>query len=319
MGEIFTVDGHADTMLRVLHDEDYDFFAKNKKGHIDWERLKEAGVNLQVMAVFVERQYKPFQSLPRTIEVFGAFYRLMDRAPGELMLIKSKEDLEKLYRDREKRGLLLSLEGAEALFSEEALYVFYNLGLRLVTLTWNQRNQLADGVGENENAGGLTHLGRKMVERMSDLGVGVDVAHLSEKSFWDVLNCYSGPVIDSHSNAYAICDHRRNLKDEQIEAIAQTGGIIGINFSSFFLNGKSEAHQRDVLRHIDYIGEKFGFDCLGLGSDFDGIRYPARGLDDVTALPELGQKLRKRYGEEIMLKIMGENWRRVMQQFLPGC
>ncbi len=318
MEAVFTVDGHCDTMLRVMNEPDFDFFAGNRGGHLDLPRLKKGGVNLQIMALFVEKGFKPFQALPRTLEMAGALHRLLDSCREEVLLIKTSQDLEKVVQDNKQQGFLMALEGGEALCSSDALYSFFKLGLRLVTLTWNQRNQLADGVGESCSGGGLTLLGRELVEEMNKLGIGVDVSHLSEKSFWDVAGVSKRPLIASHSNAYAICDHPRNLKDDQISTIVQSKGIIGINFSAFFLNKTSQASLEDILRHIDYLGRGWGFDCIGLGTDYDGISHPPTDMQDVSRLPALFKKLKERYGEEIAVQLMGENWRRVLQVVLPS-
>ena len=318
METVFTVDGHCDTMLRVMNDPEFDFLARNSDGHLDLPRLKKGGVNLQIMALFVEKRFKPFQALPRTLEMAGALHRLLDQCREDVTLIEKTQDLEEVGRDSKPQGFLMALEGGEALCSSDVLYSFFKLGLRLVTLTWNQRNQLADGVGESCTGGGLTKLGRELVEEMNNLGIGVDVSHLSEKSFWDVAEVSRKPLIASHSNAYAICDHQRNLKDDQISAIVESQGIIGINFCSFFLNKTRQTSIEDILRHIDYLGEGWGFDCIGLGTDFDGIGYPPTDLQDISRLPELFKKLKECYGEEVAVKIMGENWRRVLNAVLPS-
>ncbi len=318
MEGMFTVDGHCDTMLRVMNDPDYNFFSENTDGHLDLPRLKRGGVNLQVMALFVESRFKPFQALPRTVEMTGAFHRLVDSRPEELKLVTSQKDLEVLGKNPKKTGLLMGLEGGEAICSPESLYAFFKLGLRLVTLTWNQRNQLADGVGETCTGGGLTMMGREVVGEMNELGIAVDVSHLSEKSFWDVAGVSNKPLVASHSNAYTLCDHRRNLKDDQVKAIAESGGIIGINFSNYFLNGTKNAQLEDVLKHIDYLVKGWGFDCVGLGSDYDGIGFTPTGLEDISHLPVLGRELISRYGETNAAKIMGENWIMVLKRILPS-
>ncbi len=318
MEAIFTADGHCDTMLRVMNDPDYDFFSNNGNGHLDLPRLMEGGVNLQVMALFVESKFKPFQALPRTLEMAGAFHRLVDSNSDKLELITSREKMEALKKKPQKTGLLMALEGGEAICSLDSLYAFFHLGLRLITLTWNQRNQLADGVGETCTGGGLTVLGREIVKAMNGLGIGVDVSHLSEKSFWDVAEICEKPLIASHSNAYEVCNHPRNLKDDQIDKIADTEGIIGINFSSYFLNGTKKSSIEDIINHIEYISNRCGFDWVGLGSDFDGIGFPPEGMENVTRFPVLAKELIKRFGDGNALKIMGENWRTVLNKVLPS-
>lgn len=314
---MFTIDGHSDTMLRVMNEADFDFFAHNHDGHLDLPRLKAGGVNLQIMALFIESQYKPHQALARTFEMCGAFHRLLRQGKDKLTFVKSKEDLTYIEKNKEIVGLLMALEGGEAVTSIDMLESLFALGLRLITLTWNQRNLLADGVGEKETRGGLTQLGKEVVGKMNELGMVVDVSHLSEAGFWDVVEHCRGPFVASHSNAYGLTAHQRNLTDKQITALVEKGGVIGINFAPSFLNESGQASIEDVLLHIDYIVNGWGFDSLGLGSDYDGISHTPTGLEDASTLLQLQKKLLGRYPAREVEKIMGGNWQRVLMDILP--
>lgn len=317
MKTMLTIDGHSDTMLRVVNDKGFDFFAHNAEGHMDWPRLKKGGINLQVMALFVESHFKPYQALWRTMHLLGAFHEMLAAAPSDLVFVKSKQDLDLIKEDQNKSGLLLGLEGGEALTDTKILQSFYALGLRLVGLTWNQRNLLADGVGERQTGGGLTNLGREMVQEMNGLGIIVDVSHLSEKSFWDVVEVSNKPFVASHSNVFSLVPTPRNLKDEQIEEIARSKGLLGMNFCPAFLTEHKEATITDILRHIDYIIERWGPDCLGLGSDFDGIDATPQGLESVASMGNLIEALHKQYASSVVEKIAGGNWMRILLENLP--
>ncbi len=309
---MFTIDGHSDTILWVKNDPDYNFFRENKRSHMDLPRMKKGKVNLQIMAMFIESQYKPYQSTARTFELCGCFHRLLREGKDQLVFVKDVADIEYLEKNRDLVGLMMALEGGEAITNVDILHCLYALGLRLVTLTWNQRNLLADGVGESATGGGLTKLGKEIVREMNKLGMVVDVSHLSERGFWDVVGTCEGPFVASHSNAYGLTPHPRNLKDDQITALVKKGGILGINFATSFLTDKARASLQDVLAHIEYITSRWGFDCVALGTDYDGIHPTPEGLEDVSCLPNLTEALLARYKPENVEKIMGGNWKRVL-------
>ena len=184
-----------------------------------------------------------------------------------------------------KIAAFLSIEGGEALAgSLGVLRMLYKVGVRSLTLTWNGRNELGDGVGASGK--GLTAFGRAVVREMNDLGMLVDVSHLSERGFWDAMKVSTQPLIASHANCRALCDHPRNLTDAQIRAVAGQGGVIGVTFVPDFLGGETPSVD-NVLDHIDHMIAVGGEDCVGLGSDFDGTKELPAGLADCTGLPLL--------------------------------
>ena len=148
--------------------------------------------------------------------------------------------------------------------------------MRAITLTWSNRNDIADGINEEVTGGGLTVFGRSVVAEMNRLGMLVDVSHISTKSFWDVMQVTTKPIIATHSNAKTLCSHPRNLNDEQIKAIADNDGMIGITFAGQFLEEDyNNACIESIYRHIDYMLNLVGNDDhIGFGSDFDGISHP---------------------------------------------
>ena len=169
--------GHIDTLLNYDQDKSYDFFTNNDNFHVDLVKMKKAGIKLAVFAVYVESKYKPFWALERTLELIDRFHNLIESSQ-ELQLIKDLEDIESLL-ENDKIGALLAIEGGEGIFSESALRILYRLDVRMIALTWNQRNQLADGIGELETNGGLTTLGKKILSAMEELGIILDVSHLA--------------------------------------------------------------------------------------------------------------------------------------------
>ena len=308
-------DGHCDTILEVLNHK-RTLEKKSAIGHLDIPRMKEGGVDVQFFAVFIEEIYKPDRSLKRTLQLIDCFYREIENNQDDISSVTNYDQLKETNRAG-KIAAVLSIEGGEALEGDlGVLRVLYRLGVRLLTLTWNQRNQIADGVGESRTGSGLTEFGLKVIDEMNDLGMLIDVSHLSETGFWDVIKRSKAPIVASHSNCYALCPHLRNLKDEQIKAIADKGGVIGITFvPNFLTQEKRKTTVEDVVRHIDYLAEKAGIDCVGLGSDFDGTGGLPLGLEGVDKIPNITEGLLDRgYKEKDIKKILGENFLRVFKE-----
>jgi membrane dipeptidase len=207
---------------------------------------------------------------------------------------------------------VLSIENAEAIGDRvERVDNLWRRGVRIMSLTWNGSNRLADGVGGSEH-GGLSSFGRRVLERMQRLGIVVDVSHLSEAAFWHVVDATRGPIVATHSNAAAVHSHRRNLTNDQLRAIARRGGVVGINFYPEFLGGDTIDH---VLRHVDHMLRVMGPDHIALGTDYDGIGRTPRGLEDASRLPRLTEAmLRRGYRPEVVRKILGDNALRVFRQ-----
>ena len=306
------VDAHCDTISAYLSGE-RDLVKGSTDGHLDLPRLRQGGVTVQFLASFIETEYKPKLSVIRGLELVEGCRRLIAANPEYLLLLDSYADIEKAMNSK-RTAALLSVEGGEILGGKLFMVsMLYRLGVRSLCLTWNHANEIAGGVSE---PGGLTKFGVDVIREMNRLGMLVDVSHLSDKGFWDVLQVSQDPVIASHSCCRSLCDHPRNLTDEQIKALAQKGGVIGINFYSKFLTG-GQAGLNDVVRHIDHICSLVGSDHVGLGSDFDGCGSLPVGLEDVSRLPALGQALLdKGYSREEMEKIMGGNFLRVIRKVI---
>ncbi len=314
------IDAHCDTLQKVLAGEGT-LGEGIPTAHVDVPRLRQGGVDVQVFACWVPTPYRYHNATVYTLRLIEAFYRELNAYGDALHLVRTAEDIPHVLSTG-KIGAILSLEGAEPLDGYlELLNVFYRLGVRWLGLTWNFRNQVADGVADADTGGGLTPFGVEVVHTCYHLGIVVDVSHLSPAGVESVLKEAKGPVVASHSNARALCDHRRNLTDDQARAIAATGGVIGVTFVPAFLTPEPEKASLDhVLDHIEHFVQVVGVDHMGIGSTFDGLgdSRPPRGLEDVRHYTALHQGLRARgFTEEEITAILGGNWYRVLTQVLP--
>jgi membrane dipeptidase len=309
------VDMHCDSLSESFKTS-RSLAGPSRQGHADLPRLRRAGIKIQFFALFPERIYYPGRTLVQVL-------RLLDFAEetwledGMTKVIRSRRDLQDCLSE-ETLGAVLTVEGGEALEGEiRTLRALYRLGVRGLGLTWNNRNELGDGVAEGQTGGGLTRFGRQVVQEMNRLGMIVDVSHLSEKGFWDVLEIGDAPVIASHSNCNAIWNHPRNLTDRQIEAVAEKKGVVGVNLVPQFV-GPSGSGIDMLIRHIDHICELVGDEHAGFGCDLDGTGELISGVEDAADLPALLEGLRARgYGSEAAARICGGNSLRVLRSVLP--
>ena len=307
-------DAHVDTVL-ALGPGGRSFVERGEHGHVDLPRLREGGVGVQVFALFIEPRYKPERGLQRAIELWDRLTGALAAAGEAVRVCHTVADLDAATAGGQLAAIL-SVEGGEAIGTElAALRALHALGVRAMGLTWNERNAIADGAGEDRAQGGLTGFGREVVAEMNRLGMVVDVSHLCERSFWDVLAMSRVPVVASHSNARALCDHARNLRDAQIVALARAGGVMGMNFYARFLD--TDPARADVERlcdHVDHVAALVGPEHVGLGSDFDGIGETPRGLEDVSRLPAVTEALLRRgYTDAQVALVLGQNFLRVFR------
>lgn len=189
--------------------------------------------------------------------------------------------------------------------------------MRALSLTWNHRNHFADGVGEESAAGGLTRAGRKLVQELSRKGIILDLAHLAGRCFFEALELTERPPLVSHANARKLCEHPRNLSDEQLKALADRGGVIGLSLCPYFITSEAEAGLEQLVDHFSHVAGLIGVEHLAFGSDFDGIEKTVTGIRDVAAYPALPEALSKRgfHPREVELIARG-NLERILQENL---
>ena len=251
------VDLHCDTIGRAMAGEDLQ--KDLPAGHIDIPKLKRGAVDLQVFACFVAppaNEAEKSQAAKKAFDQIDACQKLVGENPQDLVLVRSSAELGR-NANSGKTGILLAIEGGYAIENDLGLLrAFYQTGVRLMTLTHWTRTDWADASGDPEpKLGGLTAFGESVVREMNRLGMIVDVSHVHDETFWDVLRVTSAPVVASHSCCRALSDHFRNLSDEMLKALAKNGGMVGINFMPGFLNADNEKRQAALLAQV---ARKFG-------------------------------------------------------------
>lgn len=287
-------DAHCDVLLKMWRDKNLSF--QNGQGlHINLDQLHAGGSKIQCFALFIPEEVLLPGKFQAALDMVDIFYERILSRYQNMKLITSKKDIDGLKED--EIGAVLTLEGCDAIDADPAkLRTLFRLGVTSVGLTWNNANACADGAGESRGAG-LTDFGRFVVEENNKHRVWTDVSHLCERSFWDVIDIAEFPIA-SHSNAKALCNHWRNLNDEQIGALLKKDGMMGMVFKSEFLRDEKDASIDDILRHIEHVCALGGEKQIGFGSDFDGIEDPAKGLENYGHYPDLVEALLKRYSEE---------------------
>jgi membrane dipeptidase len=308
------VDLHCDTLLH-LWEQGERFEASS--GAVDLPRLLSSPVGIQVFAVFVEPRYGEDRGLRVALALVERFWQEVEAHGDHLFPILTREDLKRVQAGRV--GGLLLLEGGDVLGdTPDLLTVLFRLGVRGLTLTWNGRNRLGDGALDQGSRGGLSALGRAVVQRAEALGMLVDVSHAADALFWSVLETTRGPVVASHSDARALTPHPRNVTDDMVAAIARRGGVVGVNFHHEFLAEGGEATVDDVFRHLEHLLAVGGEEAVAFGSDFDGIPKPPRGLEDVRGFSLLLEAMARRgWSDETIERVAGGNARRVLASVLP--
>ena len=259
-------------------------------------KLKQGNVMIQFYAIFIQPELSSDQKWQYALEQIDLFYREIVGKHPEVKHITNWQEAQQL--EAGEIGAVLTLEGADAIGNSPVkLRHLYRLGVRSVGLTWNNANLCADGVGE-PRGGGLTLFGKEVVALNNEYHVFTDVSHLSVAGFWDVMEIAKYPLA-SHSNARAICEHPRNLYDEQAKAIFAKAGLIHIVFyPPFIKEGKKTATITDLIKHIDHLCGLGGEKQIGFGSDFDGINQFVTDLEDASKYPNLINELLKYYSEE---------------------
>ena len=348
-------DGHNDTLTKIRQEPVRSFLERSDEGHLDLPRAREGGLVGGFFAIFTAssdyqlrqdplldeagREVEGGWSCPMpprldrrkalsfTLSVVSDLLRTIEASEGSLRLVRSAAELRGAVED-DALAVVLHIEGAEAIDTRlEALDVLYAAGLRSLGPVWSRHNAFGHGVPFDfprspDTGPGLTKAGKRLVTRCNDLGILVDLSHLNERGFWDVADISSAPLVATHSNAFALCPSPRNLTDAQLDEIARSGGVVGVNFHIGFLRPDGLAEQptslHEIVEHARYIADRVGVQHVALGSDFDGATMPF-DLADVTRLPDLLAELGDHgFGEEDLHAIAYGNWERVLRDTWGG-
>ncbi|XID92441.1 dipeptidase [Paenibacillaceae bacterium WGS1546] len=306
-------DAHCDVLSKLLENPELDFVRGRQGLDVTLERMLEAGIGFQNFAVYLpERWAGEFRY---ALESLDLFHERIVSEP-QIRFVRTSRDL-RLASEEGRIGALLSLEGVDSLNGNLAyLRILHRLGVRTVGITWNRANWAADGVLEPRN-GGFTARGMELIAECNRLGLIMDVSHLSENGFWELIEAARKPVVASHSNASGISPRLRNLTDAQIRAVIHAGGVIGITFVSPFLSAEEPVGMDDILPHIDRICSLGGSRCIGFGSDFDGIKQWIVGLEHAGKYDRLVNLLLKHYREDDVERFVCGNWFRFYLRHLP--
>jgi membrane dipeptidase len=314
------IDGHNDLVLHRWRGE--------PTLHLDLDAAREAGFSGGFFALYVPSPNVPDPEeipysvpLPQPIphEEAARIAEELFAALCELPVVRATavED----FREGQVTAIV-HMEGAEPLAADLSnLESWYERGLRSVGLVWSRPNAFAEGVpfrfpSSPDTGGGLTDAGQELVRACNRLGILVDLSHLNEAGFWDVQRISTAPLVATHSNAHALCGASRNLTDRQLDAIRDSGGIVGVNFAVNFLREdgihESATPITEIVRHIDYLVARMGIDHVAFGSDFDGATMPDE-LGGAAGLPKLISALRDAgYDDTAIAKLTHENWLRVL-------
>lgn len=314
------IDMHCDT-ISVLHGNIERKSLFNNEFQVDIEKLKKADSQAQFFSLFLEMEEvksqgrKPYEFV---ISMLNRFNEEMEENKNHIRMARNFQDMEKNSSEGKISAFLTIEEGGALEGSIENLEEVHNKGVRLVTLTWNYPNELGFPNCKKEMMNkGLTNRGIEFVERMNDLHMLVDVSHLSDGGFYDVVKHSKAPFVASHSNARAISNHCRNLTDEMIRELANKGGVMGLNFATEFLNEHDKISKiSHMIQHLKYIKNIGGIDVMAMGTDFDGIDSKLE-IEDIGQMDKLLLALDKAgFTEDEIEKIYHRNAERVIKEVL---
>ena len=325
------IDMHCDTIMALMNTKNNIYESDNM---IDLKKLKQGNYLLQCFAMFVpyaskdEENYSPFEVCNKMID---RYYQEIEQYQDIIKPAYTYQDIENNIKENKITALLTIEEGGVCLGNIEFLRNFYRLGVRMMTLTWNFKNEIAspnidyfsfDRTKQEKpkfipnTKDGLTDFGKEVVKEMNRLGMVIDCSHLGDKGFYDVIELSTKPIVCSHSCSRTVCNHVRNMTDDMLYKLKENKGVVGINYCrSFIIEEERVATVKDIVKHINYIKNLIGIDYIGLGSDFDGISNKDIELKDPSMMNLLIEELKQQnYSEEEIDKITHKNVLRVFKE-----
>lgn len=348
-------DGHNDTILDLYRNSkgvNRSFFEKSEHGHIDLPRAKEGGLAAGFFAHFVPNLSKeqmmtadnypgtdnngngglgyevkkpvglPYEYATRfAMGMSSLMFNIERESAGQAKVVRSVAEIEHCLQN-DVLAMIYHFEGAEMIDEGlNALHVYFAAGLRSLGPVWSRDNLFAHGVpfkfpSTPDVGPGLTEAGKNLLKACNQLGILFDMSHLNEKGFWDVEALSDAPLVATHSNAHALCPSARNLTDKQLDAIAASDGVVGLNYHIGFLREDGRVVKgtslTEIVRHARYMADRIGTDHIALGSDFDGASMPD-DLKDVAGMPKLVSALSSAgFTHDDLMKITHKNWLRIL-------
>jgi membrane dipeptidase len=308
----FFIDLHNDLLENSVR-SNYNWGIRHTIKHTDIPRLFDGGIDAQIFAIWVSPKGGNYYE--RALNQINNFNKQISLNSDKIAQGRNADNIKQL-NEQHKIAAILGVEGGHTIENNLVnLKNFYKLGVRYLTITWENSTDWATSAKDKKSKmKGLSDFGKQVIKTMDSLGMIIDVSHTGIKTIEDILATTKNPIIASHTACYNVRPHYRNLTDEQIKAIASKGGIIGITFYPPFLSNTGTANVETVVKHIDYIVKLVGIDYVAIGSDFDGIEKTPQGLEDVSRFPNLTKALfKKGYSESDIRKILGENFLRVFR------
>ncbi|XP_061830761.1 dipeptidase 1 [Nerophis lumbriciformis] len=324
MSETPLIDGHNDLpwQLRQQFDNQLNKVDLNTLGttHTNIPKIQKGRLGAQFWSAYVPcaTQYK--DAVRQTLEQIDVIHRMCHKYPDYFMFASSSQDIMEAF-GRNKTASLIGVEGGHSIDSSlSTLRTFYQLGVRYLTLThscntpWAD-NWLVDTGAEASQHDGLSPFGKQVIAEMNRVGMLIDLSHVSVKVMNQVLDMSEAPVIFSHSSAFAVCPHKRNVPDDVLRRVNETGGIVMVNFYNDYVTCSQTATLSDVADHFDHIRKVAGAGIIGFGGDYDGVTRLPEGLEDVSKVPSLvAELLRRGWSDDQVKAALGNNLLRVLKQ-----
>lgn len=297
------IDAHCDVLLKLW--QDHADFESSEQLQVDLKKWRKSPVKVQCFAIFVPEEVPKEEQFDVALEMARLFHEKIVEPYPDVQFISNQQDLHRLGDDQ--LGAVLTLEGCHVIGNDiDKLKQLISLGVRAVGLTWNQANAVCDGIGEKRGAG-LTRFGEEVIDLLNKESIWTDLSHISYQGFFDAIE-RARYIMASHGNALAVYPHRRNLSDEQIQALVDRDAWFGVTFVPYFTSGKKIVEINDLLKHIQYFIDKSGENCLGFGSDFDGISDTIDRLEDIADYPNLIEEVNRYFTNEQIEKISYRNF-----------
>ena len=342
--DALVIDTHIDTATHLLW-RSPDISRRLNEAHVDIPRLREGGVDAAMFAVWIDEGFSNEAALKLVLRGIDTIHRMIETHSGDLVFARTAADV-RAAKASGKIAVLISIEGGRVICDDLGILRMLNsLGVCSITLAWGAATGWVDSHNQQRH-GGLTSFGRTVVQEMQRLNMLVDVSHLSDEAFWQVLEVAERPVFASHSSCHALQKHTRNMRDPLIEALAANGGVMNINFAGGFVGfDPATAHVEQSLhmperyrdpfdriaypakepgpplsRLIDHFNHAIrvaGAEHVGIGSDFDGLTQLPQGMEDASKLPALTMELLEaRHSEQVVRQVLGKNDQRLFEQTL---